>query len=383
MAPELLECEAHGTPTRLRCAEAGCDKPICPQCLVKTSVGLKCEEHAQSIAPRFDRRAQRSIIGAVVFVAAAVVILAVAVFNQSSEPNLPPDNTPAPAGSGEPGANSRIVPASVYVISVDGSGARTLTNRALAFDAHPAWSPDGTRIAFESTVDGRRAIWTMQADGQGLRRLTDAAGAATETAPAWSPRGDRLAFASDRDGNSEIYVIGADGAGARRLTDNPANDGVPSWSPDGSRIAFVSDRGGEPGIWAMAAEGSGPVRLVPGPADPGSKPAWTPDGRSVAFASDRDGGNLDIFLADAAAGAGAGTPTKLITSPGLDGEPAWSPDGSRLAFASDRDGSPQIYVANRDGSNVVRVTTRARSYTPAWAPDGRQLAYIYDPAPGG
>ena len=74
MAPELLECEAHGTPTRLRCAEAGCDKPICPQCLVKTSVGLKCQEHAQVIAPKFDRRAQRSVIGAVALVAVAVVI---------------------------------------------------------------------------------------------------------------------------------------------------------------------------------------------------------------------------------------------------------------------------------------------------------------------
>ena len=72
MAPELLQCEAHGTPTRLRCAEAGCDKPICPQCLVKTSVGLKCQEHAQAIAPKFDRRAQRSVIGAVALVAVAV-----------------------------------------------------------------------------------------------------------------------------------------------------------------------------------------------------------------------------------------------------------------------------------------------------------------------
>jgi Tol biopolymer transport system component len=380
MAPDLLECEAHGTPTRLRCAEAGCDKPICPQCLVKTAVGLKCQEHAQAIAPKFDRRAQRSVIGAVVLVAAAVVILSVAVFNQSSKPTLAPDNTPAPAASGE--ANGpRIVPASVYVVNVDGSGARTLTNRALAFDAHPAWSPEGTRIAFESTVDGKRAIWVMQADGQGLRRLTDLTGAAAETAPAWSPRGDRIAYASDKDGNPEIYVVGADGSGSRRLTDNPANDGVPVWSPDGARIAFVSDRDGQFGIWAMAADGSAPARLVPGTADPGSKPAWSPDGRSIAFASDRDGGNLDIFAADTAPGAGG--PTKLIAGPGLDGEPAWSADGSKLAFASDRDGSPQIYVANRDGSNVVKVTTKARSYTPAWAPDGRQLVYIYDPAPGG
>ena len=382
MAPELLECEAHGTPTRLRCAEAGCDKPICPQCLVKTSVGLKCQEHAQAIAPKFDRRAQRSMIGAVALVAVAVVILSVAVFNQSSNPTPTPDNTPAPAASGEAGGAGRIVPASVYVVNVDGSGAKTLTNRALAFDAHPAWSPDGNRIAFESTVDGRRTIWVMQADGQGLRRLTELTGAAVETAPAWSPRGDRIAYASDRDGNSEIYVVGADGTGSRRLTDNPATDGVPSWSPDGNRIAFVSDRDGQPGVWAMAAaDGSAPSRLVAGTADPGSKPSWSPDGRSIAFASDRDGGNLEIFVADTA--AGAGPVTKLIAGSGLDGEPAWSPDGSRLAFASDRDGSPQVYVANRDGSNVTKVTTKARSYTPAWAPDGRQLAYIYDPAPGG
>ena len=393
MAPELLECEAHRTPTRLRCAEAGCDTPICPQCLVKTSVGLKCQEHAQAIAPKFDRRAQRSMIGAVVLVAAAVVILSVAVFNQSSRPAPAPDSTPAPADSGEAIGPGRIVPASVYVVNVDGSGARTLTNRALAFDAHPAWSPDGTRIAFESTVEGRRTIWVMQADGQGLRRLTELTGAAVETAPAWSPRGDRLAYASDRDGNPEIYVVGADGTGSRRLTDHPATDGVPSWSPDGARIAFVSDRDGQPGIWAIAADGSAPARLVPGAADPGSKPAWAPDGRSIAFASDRDGGNLEIFvtplpgplgpLADTAAGTAAGAATKLIAGPGLDGEPAWSPDGTRIAFASDRDGSPQVYVANRDGSNVAKVTTRARSYTPAWAPDGRQLAYIYDPAPGG
>jgi Tol biopolymer transport system component len=382
MAPELLECEAHGAPTRLRCAEAGCDKPICPQCLVKTAVGLKCQEHAQSVAPRFDRRAQRSVIGAVVLVAAAVVILSVAVFNQSSKPTLAPDNTPAPAASGDAGATGRIVPASVYVTNVDGTGARTLTNRALAFDAHPAWSPEGSRIAFESTVDGKRNIWVMQADGQGLRRLTDFAGTASETAPAWSPRGDRIAYASERDGNSEIYVAGADGTGNRRLTEHPATDGVPAWSPDGTRIAFVSDRDGSPGIWAMTADGSAPARLVAGSADPGSKPAWAPDGRSIAFASDRDAGNLEIYVADVSGGA-TSTASKLIAGPTLDGEPAWSPDGARLAFASDRDGSPQIYVAARDGSNVTKVTSKARSFTPTWAPDGSKLAYIYDPVPGG
>jgi Tol biopolymer transport system component len=384
MAPDLVECEAHGTPTRLRCAEAGCDKPICPRCLVKTAVGLKCEEHAQGVAPRFDRRAQRSILGAVFAVGFAVVILALAVFNQSSKPPPAADNTPAPAQSGEPNSSGRIVPASVYVVNVDGSAARTLTNRPLAFDARPVWSPDGGRIAFESTVDGKRSIWVMQADGQGLRRLTDVAGSASDSGPSWAPAGDRIVYASDKDGNSEVYIVGADGSGARRLTDNPAADGFPAWSPDGSRIAFVSDRDGQAGVWAMGADGSAPARLVAGSAA-GARPTWAPDGRSIAFATDRGGaGDLDVYVADVttAAGAGGVAPTKLIASTGNDGEPAWSPDGSKIAFASDRDGTPQVYVANRDGSNVVKVTSKARSYTPAWAPDGTKLVYIYDPAPG-
>src|SRR3954453_3312574 len=167
MAPDLVECEAHGTPTRLRCAEAGCDKPICPECLVKTSVGLKCEEHAQGIAPRFNKRAQRSALVVVVGAVIAIVGGIAALIHQTSKPAPAPDNTPAPAASGDTGG--QIVPPSVTVVNLDGSAGQTLTNRSLDFDGRPAWSPDGQRIAFESTVEGKRSIWVMQADGQGLR----------------------------------------------------------------------------------------------------------------------------------------------------------------------------------------------------------------------
>ncbi|HTJ74739.1 MAG TPA: LpqB family beta-propeller domain-containing protein [Acidimicrobiales bacterium] len=382
MVDQLRECEAHGTPTRLSCAD--CGKAICPKCLVKTSVGLKCEEHAQAVPPKIDRRATPIALVALFFVAVAVVILAVAVLHQSSGTTT---TTTPPVADGGPTVSltppPKIVPASVFVVNLDGTAAHTLTNRPLAFDARPAWSPDGNRIAFESLADNKRSIWIMQADGQGLRRLTDANGPAADSSPAWSPDGTRIAFASDRDGNSEIYVIGTDGSLATRLTSNTGNDGFPAWSPDGSRIAFVSDRDGQPGIWVMGADGSAPSRLVAGPATPMARPAWAPDGRSIAFASDRDGGNLDIFVADAPATGVPGTAvTKVISSPGQDGEPAWSPDGTRLAFASDRDGAPEVYVANRDGSNVQRITTKPRSFAPAWAPNGTMLAYINDPPPG-
>lgn len=372
MAEQVPECEAHRSPTRLTCAE--CGTPICPRCLVKTRVGLKCAEHAQAVVPHSHRRTATTVVGALVALAAAVTILALAVLRPSSKPAPVPVG--GPTGTKAPAAAGRIEPAQVFVVNADGTAPHTLTNRPLAFDANPAWSPDGTRIAFESTADGKRAVWIMQSDGQRLRRVTEGPG--SDAAPAWSPDNSHIAFMSDRDGNSEIYVIGADGSGMRRLTQSPGIDGFPAWSPDGARIAFVSDRDGQLGLWGANADGTGPARLVPGTVAT-ARPAWSPDGRSLAFSSDRDGGNLEVYVAR----ADGTSVTRITDDPGQDGEPAWSPDGSRLAFASDRDGGAEVYAVNRDGSGLRKLTTRPRSFAPSWAPDGTRLAYINDPVPGG
>ena len=132
MADLLLECEAHGTPTGLTCAE--CGRPICPKCLVKTPVGLKCEEHAQGIAPRFDRRVAPYALGALVLVALAVVILAAAVLRQDGGGGATATSVPVPEPGGDAGAGGRVEPAQVFVVNVDGSSPHTLTNRPLAFD---------------------------------------------------------------------------------------------------------------------------------------------------------------------------------------------------------------------------------------------------------
>ena len=240
-----------------------------------------------------------------------------------------------------------------------------------AFDAAPAWSPDGRRIAFDSDRDGNWQIYVMNADGSGVTSLTD--NDAPEGFPAWSPDGRRIAFESTRDGNPELYVMNADGSGVTRLTFNNARDWSPAWSPDGRRIAFDSNHDGNLEIYVMNADGSGVTRLTHNQTHDGT-PAWSPDGRHIAFASGRDG-NLEIYVMNA---DGSGV-MRLTDNDAHDGTPAWSPDGRRIAFTSERDGKDEIYMINADGSGVTRFTYNgARDSFPAWSPDGRRIAFQSD-----
>lgn len=132
----------------------------------------------------------------------------------------------------------------------------------LAGDWRLSWSPDGQRIAFSAYRGGNEDLYSINADGSGLTRLTTHA--ASETDVAWSPDGSRLAFVSQRDGNSEIYVMAlTSGAVPTRLTFNSAVDSIPDWSPDGSQIVFTSYRDGYGAIYRMNADGSNQTRISP------------------------------------------------------------------------------------------------------------------------
>ncbi|MDQ3980985.1 MAG: LpqB family beta-propeller domain-containing protein [Actinomycetota bacterium] len=371
MTDTALSCTRHGTTTRLRCAE--CGTPICPECLVKTDVGMKCIEHASPlVAPKISPKRQvRGLVLTLVGLAAVVGGTVALLSGVGGDGGEPPEGG-APVGLPSP---DRIDTPQVAVMAADGSGKRILTNRPLAFDNRPAWSPDGSRIAFESLVDGRQSIWVMEATGERLRRLTEGAGG--DSAPAWSPDGTTIAFMSDRDNDPEVYLMNADGSDPRRLTDRPGMDGYPAWWPDGSRLAFVSDRNGILRVWTMAPDGSSPSLLSDVPAL-GDRPSVSRDGRRLLFTSDRDG-NPEVYMV-ATDGAGL---TRLTDTPAADGEAVFSPDSTRIAFASDRDGSAAVYVMAVDGTGVRKLTTGPRGFMPAWSPDGHSLLYVSDAgAPG-
>jgi TolB protein len=159
----------------------------------------------------------------------------------------------------------------ISVMKVDGTGFSRLTHDG---EATPAWSPDGTTIAYERFnprlgTSGTHEIWLMNPDGSNRRQLTfppqpDTGADADDYMPEWSPSGGELAFARRYRGRTDVYVIRADGSGLRRLTKQVGQHTWPAWSPDGRRIAFVTALGRKRALYSMNADGSGLRRLAHG-----------------------------------------------------------------------------------------------------------------------
>jgi Tol biopolymer transport system component len=172
--------------------------------------------------------------------------------------------------------------ADIWRVAANGDGTPVQLTDSEGDDRAPVYSPDGSRILFDSTRDGNTEIYVMRADGSEQRRLTDDDG--EDWGATWSPDGSQIAFNSDRTGAMEIYVMAADGKDVRRLTTDELSDTSPSWSPDGSRIAYLrNDRFGIGQIWSMKADGTDQRDLSRSPtmADQLWTGGWGPDGRIV------------------------------------------------------------------------------------------------------
>lgn len=122
------------------------------------------------------------------------------------------------------------------------------------------FSPDGSKIAFESTRSGAYEVWLCRSDGSSLMQLTHFSPSVTGT-PRWSPNGQQIAFDSRTAGNGDIFVMDSQGGPPRKLTNEPSNEVVPSWSRDGLWIYFASDRTDGWEVWKMPSTG-GPAAQV-------------------------------------------------------------------------------------------------------------------------
>ncbi len=282
----------------------------------------------------------------------------------------------------------------IKVMDADGGHPVTLTTTGVSMA--PAWSPDGTVIAYAYTAaqNTGRKLWLMNADGTNQRAFTTGPDHTDESIPTWSPDGRRVAFTSSREGGKyRIWVINADGSNPVPLTTASYDTAlqadieqkVPAWQPSGftnGRIVCserLDDRG-ESQIISFAPDGHDPVYLTEGGSN--IMPSWSRDGRRILFSSNRrDRRRTEIWVMDA---DGSGQRQLTFDTAGGNFTPVESPDGSRIAFSGQRGNEPpEVWVMNGDGSHQRQLTQTPRlssqpyawSLHPTWSADGKRIAY--------
>jgi TolB protein len=274
---------------------------------------------------RQDRNNRNRKLGGLALAGATILAVALILTRMpSSEDGSRPANQPFTTPDAVP------VPAGVQLVREDGSVQAPMTG--LPVDAQSLdLSSDRSTITFTTLVNGTWQIATASMDSAGtdLTILTDGPGA---IAPAFSPDGTQIAFqARLASGNDDLFIIDLDSGEVRRLTNGPLDESNPDWSPDGTRIVFArgssapSDVDGgstDSEIWTVSADGTNQRRLTDDQ-DSDIEPAWSPDGTLIAFFHGKE---LWTIHSD-------GSRPRMLTRPdGGAWAPSWSPDGTQIVY---------------------------------------------------
>ena len=250
----------------------------------------------------------------------------------------------------------------IWAMDYDGSNEQQIT-RYENICMTPAVSPDGSRIAFTTFVEGLPGIY-MHSLETGRRLTFYNQKASLNTTPSFHLNGRQIAFASSATGRSQIYMADLDGRNFRRVSYSRALEVDPVINPKtGAQIAFTSGRSGLPQVYMMDMDGANVRQLSLGGGD-AAQPAWDPQGENITFAWTRgfEPGNYNIFIMNVA----TQKLVQLTYGAGRNESPYFSPSGTHIVFSSDRLGDTQIWTMRADGSDLKRLTTAGRNEMPVW-----------------
>lgn len=284
-----------------------------------------------------------------------------------------------------PGENGRIAferDDEIYTMNSEGLDLVNLTNNGAgveAFDGQPAWSADGTMIAFTGSRDtsGETDIFIMGADGSNVVNVTNTP-MASERSPAFSPDGQTIVFSGDRDAPAgdaavfprsfDIYTLDLGTGTVTRLTSDLDDNGSPSFSPDGSKIIYHSASGQgsdlQFAIFLMDADRTNVTMLTAALGISERDPDFSPDGESFTFVGRSALSEIYIQNID---GTGLVALTSQEPEDGV-GRPKFSPDGTKIVFQQQIGSGDKIMTMDADGSNIVNILVRPtlEDVDPSW-----------------